>query len=99
MTIFRTILQSRFKKTNESDDVERKRAICKKCEYNSLNLQKIEFKKRALIKLSDFYSWITGNKKKDNLGNCTSCDSCSILYKTVDEQYCPHPTEDKWKTK
>lgn len=82
---FRTIVLSRFKRENQEDWVEVRRKICKVCPYNSKNQAKVKFKKRVLIYLSDFYSFITGNKEKDNLGNCTYCDSCSIYYKTSEK--------------
>jgi hypothetical protein len=91
------IISSRFKKTEESENVLRKRKICKPCEYNSKNAKKIKLKKRILIGLSDFYSKITGKSKLDNLGNCIACDSCSIYFKSLDENHCPHPEQDKWK--
>lgn len=86
----RTIVLSRFKKENQEEWVEVRRSICKSCVFNSKNQEKIKLNKRVLILLSDFYSFITGNKKKDNLGNCTYCQSCSIYYLT-EEKYeaCP----------
>lgn len=81
----KTIILSRFKKQNQEEWVEVRRSICKTCIFNSKNQKKIKFNKRVLILLSDFYSFITGNKEKDNLGNCTYCDSCSIYYKTEEK--------------
>lgn len=81
----KTIVLSRFKKENQEEWVEVRRKICKVCPYNSKNQAKVKFKKRVLIYLSDFYSFITGNKERDNLGNCTLC-GCSLFYKT-DEKF------------
>lgn len=78
------IVLSRFKKENQEEWVEVRRSICKPCVFNSKNQEKIKFNKRVLILLSDFYSFITGNKEKDNLGNCTACESCSIAFKTLE---------------
>jgi len=52
--------------------------------------------KKFLIRLSNFYSLITGQKHKDKFGNCTACDSCSIYYKAREGEWenCP---ENKWK--
>lgn len=77
------IIKSRFTKPKTNKEIERKRSICKVCEFNSLNAEKIELKKELLKKLSDFYSWITGKAEEDNLGNCTFCSSCSIYYKIL----------------
>lgn len=93
-----TIITSRFTKPKEDKETERKRKICRSCEFNSLNSVKIKLSKRILIKMSDFYSWITGKGEEDNLHNCTACESCSIYYKTLYEDHCPHPKGDKWKT-
>ena len=89
---------SRFRKYKEDIIVDRKRKVCSVCEYNSLNTENISKKKSFLIKLSNFYSWICGKADLDILGNCTACESCSIYYKTLDEEHCPHPTGDKWKS-
>ena len=92
------IIRSRFKKS-EDHEVKRKRAICKKCEFNSKNTE-IKSKKQKFLKfLSDSLSFITFNKDTDNLGNCLACDVCSIYYKTIDEEECPHPKKDLWKLK
>jgi len=82
------IILSRFKKSKEDEETLRKRKICKGCEFNSLNVEKIPIKKRILKKLSDFYSWITGKSEDDVLGNCTFCSSCSIYYKILMEDNC-----------
>lgn len=89
------ILKSRFTKPKTDKEIERKRAICSGCEFNSNNLSKPSVYKLFLILLSDFYSWITGNKKEDNLGNCNIC-TCSIFYSTIyeSEEHCP---KGKWK--
>lgn len=91
------ILLSRLKKPKENKEVLRKRSICKGCEFNSLNMEKLPFKKLIVKKLSDFYSFIAGKSEEDNLGNCEACESCSLFYKTIYEDHCPHPKEDKWK--
>ncbi len=77
-----TIVKSRFKKNKEEAWVEDRRKICKGCEYNSKNVEKIGLTKKLTIKLSDFYSFITGKKKEDNLGSCLACEACSIYFKT-----------------
>ena len=94
-----TIIKSRFIKPKIDKEIERKRAICLGCEYNSNNLRRLSIFKSFLSSLSDFYSWITGNKKVDVLGNCTACKSCSIYYKSIWENICPHPEGDKWQNK
>ena len=97
LKLLKTIILSRLTKPKEELEVLIKRRICKGCEYNSLNAEKIELKKRVLIWFSDFYSTITGNKEEDSLGNCLACSSCSIYYKSLYEDHCPHPIENKWK--
>ena len=91
----KTIILSRFKKQNQTEWVKERKKECKKCPFNSKNQEKIKFNKRVLILISNFYSFITGNLSKDNLGNCTACKSCSIYYK-VEEPYesCP---KGKWE--
>lgn len=91
----RIVAQSRLKKTKTSALVEYRREICKQCEYNTLNLERIPLKKRIIKKASDFYSWITGNAEVDVLGNCTFCESCSIFYKSRDEDECP---DGRWQS-
>ena len=95
--MLRKIILSRIKKPKEDKEVLRKRSICKNCEFNSLNMEKIPFNKLFLKKLSDFYSFIAGKKDEDTLGSCLACESCSLFYKTIYEDNCPHPTGDKWK--
>jgi len=92
------IIISRWKKHQENILVEKKREVCSKCEYNSLNVEFIPKRKSLLIKLSAFYSFICGKSDLDILGNCLACESCSVYYKTEDEEHCPHPTGDKWKS-
>lgn len=92
------ILMSRWKRGKLTEDVIKKRELCAKCEYNSLNMKKIPLKKKVMKELSDFYSLICGKLDEDSLGNCTACDSCSIFYKSLDEEHCPHPLGDKWKS-
>lgn len=91
---------SRFKKGTNSEEVQRKREICRKCDYNSNNVapDKVALSKRILKYLSDLYSKLAGKQDEDNLGNCLACDSCSIYYKTEDEDHCPHPNGDKWNS-
>lgn len=83
------ILRSRFLNISDDKEFERKKSICLKCEFNSKNTEKIILYKKILIRLSDFYSWITGNSDKDNLGNCLGCKSCSVYYKLADNDKCP----------
>jgi hypothetical protein len=80
-----TIVKSRFKKNKEEAWVEDRRKICKGCEYNSKNVEKIGLTKKLTIKLSDFYSFITGKKEEDNLGSCLACEACSIYFKSNEE--------------
>lgn len=77
------IILSRIKKPKEDKETERKRSICKKCEYNSLNMERLPFKKLVLKKLSDLLSLVAGKKDEDNLGVCTACESCSIYFKIL----------------
>lgn len=97
LKVIYTIIKSRLQKPKTDKEIERKRAICLGCEFNSNNLRKLSTYKLFLASLSDFYSWITGNKEEDNLGVCTACSSCSIFYKSQFELECPHPEGDKWK--
>ena len=93
-----TIILSRIKKTKTDEVVEFKRKQCKTCEYNTLNIEKLPLKKRLIKLLSDFYSWITFNKKVDVLGNCSIC-LCSLYYKTLeDNEECEHPSGSRWKS-
>jgi hypothetical protein len=90
----KTIILSRFKKENQAEWIEVRRKECKACPFNSKNQTRVQFKKSVLIWLSDFYSFVTFNRNKDNLGNCTACESCSIYYKTSEKyEYCP---DEKW---
>lgn len=91
----RIILLSRIKKPKTSGLVEYRRAMCKICEYNTLNLESVPPMKLLIKKLSDFYSWITGNSDVDVLGNCSACEMCSVYYKSRDEDHCP---KDKWES-
>lgn len=94
----RIIILSRIKKTKTNNLVEQKRDICKYCEYNTINIEKIPLNKLILKRLSDFYSFVTGNSDVDVLGNCVACETCSVYYKSRDEEDCPHPDGDKWKS-
>lgn len=90
------IIKSRFKKNTEDKEAKRLRSICKSCEFNSKNLDYIPWKKRVLIAVSDTYSWMTGKKEEDSLGNCSIC-TCSVYYKTQEYKFeeCP---KNKWQT-
>ena len=89
-----TIIKSRFTKPKESKEIKRRREICLGCEYNSNNISKLSTYKSFLASLSAFYSWITGNKDEDTLGNCTAC-GCSIFFKSLEPyEKCP---KEKWK--
>jgi len=90
-----TIIKSRFTKPKEDKETERKRKICKSCEFNSLNARKIKLGKKVLIKLSDFYSWISGKKEEDNLGSCTAC-GCSIYFKLLMSSEGEDCVKGKW---
>lgn len=91
------IIKSRFTKPKTDKEIERKKNICKNCEFNSLNAEKIEFKKKLLKKLSDFYSLIAGKKEEDNLGLCTVC-GCSVYYKILMSEDGEDCLKGKWKT-
>lgn len=93
-----TIILSRIKKTKTTKEIEFKRKQCKTCEFNTLNIKKLTLKQKLIKLLSDFYSFTTFNRKVDVLGNCTACELCSVYYKTIDEEHCPHPGGDKWKS-
>lgn len=90
------IIRSRFKKTKEEQWLLDRREACRVCPFNSKNVEKIPWRKKIVIKLSDFYSWVTGNSDEDNLGNCLKCSSCSVFYKTLEKEFesCP---ENRWK--
>ena len=93
---FSRILLSRIKKIKENKEIDRRIEICLGCEFNSLNAVKISTYKRFLVLLSDLYSRITNNSDKDNKGNCTACNSCSVYYKAreLEDEDCP---KNKWK--
>ena len=94
-----TIIKSRFIKPKIDKEIERKRAICLGCEYNSNNLRRLSIFKSFLSSLSDFYSWITGNKKVDVLGVCNIC-SCSLYFKTMfNSEKCEYPGGSRWQNK
>lgn len=97
-TTIAKIVKSRLTKPKKDKEIERKRAICLGCSFNSNNSRKKLSYKFFLILLSDFYSWFTGNSKVDNLGNCTIC-GCSTFYSTIyeNEHYCKHPNGSQWK--
>lgn len=92
----RTIIFSRFKKPNEESFIKARRKICASCEYNTKNIENLKFAVKVVKFFSDLYSYITGNKNVDTLGNCTACEICSIYYKTAEKvEQCPaNPT--KW---
>lgn len=111
-----TIIKSRLQKPKTDTEIERKRAICLGCEFNSNNLRKLSTYKLFLASLSelykyiarkekttvelkktlsDLYSKIMGKEDEDNLSSCNYC-GCSIYYKTILEDICPHPKGDKW---
>ena len=88
-----TILLSRNKKPKTEKWVLDRRACCKSCKYNTLNLQ--NYKKKLLKLLSDSLSFIMGRAEDDKLGNCTACEMCSIFFKTETKiEKCP---EKLWK--
>ena len=93
---FKIIILSRIKKTKESEQVKDRRNICLSCQYNTKNQTKLSLRVRVVKLFSDLYSLVTGNIKKDILGNCTACEVCSIYYKTLEtEENCP---KEKWKS-
>lgn len=95
----RIIILSRNKKPQNEKWIEERREVCKHCNYNTINMKSIPLTKRLLKYLSDLYSFMWGTLDKDNLGNCSACDSCSIFYKTEeDTEECKHPIENQWKS-
>lgn len=91
----RIIILSRFKNKEEEEYIKKRRVTCLECESNSLNATSISMLNFFMTALSNFYSFITGNSKEDNLGNCLACEACSVYYKTAeDEESCP---KGKWK--
>jgi hypothetical protein len=92
----KTIIFSRFKKPKETNWIKERRSKCAKCTFNTKNIEKLSIRVRIIKSLSDLYSTITGNRKVDNLGNCTACEICSIYYKTAESvEYCPAKPK-KW---
>lgn len=90
-----TIIKSRFKKEETTQQVKDRREVCKGCEFNSKNVDNIPFRKLIWKKLSDFYSLLCGTLDEDNLGNCLACNSCSLYYSTKEpEESCK---KNKWK--
>jgi hypothetical protein len=91
-----TIIKSRFKNRNKTQQVKNRREECKGCEFNSTNIDKIPLNRLFWKNLSDLYSWICGTLDEDSLGNCLGCkQACSIYYKTAEtEELCP---KNKWK--
>ena len=89
------ILLSRNKKPNQEQWVLDRREVCRTCEFNTINIEKLPLKKRIIKFLSDFYSKIMGKEEVDTLGNCSACDMCSVYFKSeTDVEYCP---KNKWK--
>ena len=58
-----TIIKSRLQKPRIDKEIERKRAICLGCEFNSNNLRKLSTYKLFLTSLSDFYSFAVRKEK------------------------------------
>lgn len=77
-------------------EIEERIEECLKCPHNSLNTGEISQRKKLLKRLSDLYSKIMGQSKKDNKGNCTACNSCSVYYKAQEWEWedCP---KGRWK--
>ncbi len=75
---------SRFKKPNEESWVDRRRSTCASCKWNTLNQERLSLKVRIIKWLSDTFSFLSGNKEVDTLGNCTACEVCSIYYKSAE---------------
>lgn len=95
----RIIIFSRFKKPKIESWVSHRRAICSVCEFNTKNIEKIPIRIKMIKFFSDIYSYMTGNKKVDVLGNCTACSICSIYYKTAESlEQCP-ASPKKWSSK
>lgn len=91
------IIFSRFKKENQQQDWRKKRReTCLGCEYNTLNSGTLVGYRFFLATLSLLFSRITGNKDKDNLGECSIC-GCSVFYKSLEsENDCAHKPS-KWE--
>jgi hypothetical protein len=86
----KTIALSRINKKPKEQYITNRRVLCSKCNFNSKNQENLSIKVRLLILLSDFYTWITFNKKTE-LGSCAHprC-GCDIYYKTQEEEEkCP----------
>lgn len=96
MKILIKIIKSWFIKLKIGKEIERKRSICKVCEFNFLNVEKIELKKKLLKKFLDFYFWIIGKVEEDNLGFCMVC-GCSIYFKLLMLNEGEDCVKNKWK--
>ena len=91
----KTIIFSRFKKPNTESFVEMRRGICKKCPLNTKNNASLSLKIRITKYFSDKYSFFTGKKKLDDLGNCSVC-GCSIYFMTANSGDSCSSTPKKW---
>ena len=78
------ILRSRFIKTKQESWIEHRRKICSTCPLNTQNLKNVSLKIKILIKLSNFYSFITLAKFRE-LGTCSLC-GCPIFFKSQDKE-------------
>ncbi len=91
----KTILLSRIKRNKEEEWIRKRQMICLRCESNSLNVSSLSYYRFFLTTLSSFYSYIMGRSKEDNLGNCLSCEACSVYFKSFEkEENCPL---NKWE--
>jgi len=95
-----TIIKSRFKQQREELWIEKRRATCLECEYNSLNTTSTSSAHNFLATLSYFFSWLFGRADKDHKsGVCTICH-CPIELKireTEEEYLCHHPKGNQWE--
>lgn len=76
----KTIVLSRITKPKTDKWIKDRRNKCNVCPFNTKNMEKVPLKIKIIKALSDFYTWITFNKKTE-LGNCSLC-GCDIYYKT-----------------
>lgn len=88
--LVKIIINSRFKTIKETRLIRKRRLTCLACPFNSLNVKSLSKTQFFLTAASNFYSFLTGRKKEDTLGNCTACGGCSIYFKTAEDlETCP----------
>lgn len=90
----KTIPLSRIKHNKEEEWIKRRREICLKCEYNTLNGGILKGYRFFLATFSSLFSKLMGREKEDILGECSVC-GCSIYYKSESFEDC---VKGKWET-